>query len=1273
MAPTLRAGVIPARGRRRPPSATHPPTFSHNMYRVLLLVVVFHSLQNGPDRFASSDEPSYAELPKLKPLPGGLKAFDYDVVGPKIPDYAAGTGATMTRMQLPAPATESIKHIATPRGMHVQLFADESMLGGSIFQGKPIAMNWDSKGRLWICETLDYPNQWKPPGQGRDRIRILEDVDGDGVADRSTVFADRLSIPTAITFHRGGAVVQNGVETVYLKDTDGDGKADVRKVLISNWTLGDTHGGVSNFRYGLDNWIWAMQGYNSSSPEIGQTKLPAFRMGFFRFKLTQEDPPNVEALEFIRSTTNNTWGLGMSEEGLIFGSTANRQPSFFMPIPNRYYERVKGWAPETLQMICPTHRFDPISDNVRQVDHHGGYTAAAGHALYTARNYPRAYWNRTAFVCGPTGKLVGTFVIERDGAGMKSKAKTNLLASDDEWTAPIMAEVGPDGNVWVLDWYNYIVQHNPTPQGFQTGKGRAYVTDLRDRKHGRIYRVVTDESKEVDAKPLSEDLTRLPNAELVNMLRSPTMLVRLHAQRLLVESGSTDVVDDLVALVDDRKVDSIGLNVAAIHALNVLHGIGALDSGQGRAVDAATRALSHDSGGVRMNAVRVLPNNEQTINAISRKRLLSDEDPQVILASLLKISDIRTSNAGGVLARAAATSTVNNDPWLRDALVSAGAMHAAGFLHALLREGSKLGPGSQAAVERVSEHFARLLMDHDQTAKLFEDMSSSTGNANDSIVIGLGKGWPKNHQIRLRDDLHPALRKLFDAASPQAKGMLASLAQSMSISILDDSFNKLIVEIASTVRDDQRSVDDRVSAAHRWIDLAPQRQASVDALARLIGPQSPVKLSTGLISAIGKSRSAGLSQRLTEIAIGGTPTIRDAVMQRMLSRADLTDALLTAIEERRLQFSDLSASQRSALRNHPIRDVRRRTRLLVSDTGLTRTSTRQQLVHAKLPLASRTGDVTRGKAIFKKHCAACHVFQGEGNVVGPNLNGMSVHPKSELLMHILDPNRSVEANYRLYNVLTTDGTVVSGLLSGETLTSIEMVDARGQRHLILREDIDQLLASKKSAMPEGLEQTINDDALADLLEYMTQVGEFIPLGLERVFNSFATDKQYLDPSSTGIAPESVGHGLSKINDVPFALVDDQNRSVRNAIRLSPTVLPKLRGVSVRCKIAANRIHLFGGSVGSSESESKFLVVRLHFEDDSTEDYPLPAGPIRHHWFTPNRQSIIDTIELVKPDDESDSLILAVTVQPHRDEEQNPPPPILPSPDDTTESAGESRR
>src|SRR5689334_21970058 len=195
----------------------------------------------------------------------------------------------------------------------------------------------------------------------------------------------------------------------------------------------------------------------------------------------------------------------------------------------------------------------PITDKVRQVDYHGHFTAAAGHSLYTARTYPRENWNRTAFVCEPTGHLAATFALKREGANFRSHNAWNLLASDDEWCAPIMAEVGPDGHVWVIDWYNFIVQHNPTPQGFKTGKGNAYETELRDKKHGRIYRLVYKAAKPQPPTTLADASPE----KLVAMLKHDNMLWRNHAQRLLVERGKLDVLPALVALAGDPGADEI--------------------------------------------------------------------------------------------------------------------------------------------------------------------------------------------------------------------------------------------------------------------------------------------------------------------------------------------------------------------------------------------------------------------------------------------------------------------------------------------------------------------------------------------------------------------------------------------------------------------------------------------------------------------------------------------------------------------------------------------
>ncbi len=415
-------------------------------------------------------------------------------------------------MQQPVATEESMRHLVVPPGFEVKLFASDPEIY------KPICMNWDERGRLWIAETVDYPNERQEEGQGHDRIVICEDTDGDGKADKFTVFAEKLSIPTSMVFSNGGVIVSQAPDMLFLKDTKGDGKADVRKVLFTGWGTRDTHAGPSNMRWGLDNWIYGTVGYSGYNGEVGGQKM-SFGAGIFRFKA------DGSKMEYLASTSNNTWGLGINEEGDVFASTANGNPFVYLGIPNRYYESVRGWSSKTLEMIADTQHFYPITSKVRQVDNHGSYTAGAGAAIYTARAYPKDYWNRVALVAEPTGHLLGKFVVEPKGSGYVGRNDFNMLASDDEWTAPIIGEVGPDGAVWAVDWYNFIVQHNPIPKGFVAGSGGAYETSLRDKTHGRIYRIVYADAK-------ANQPVNLANAspeQLVETLKNDNMFWRCNS------------------------------------------------------------------------------------------------------------------------------------------------------------------------------------------------------------------------------------------------------------------------------------------------------------------------------------------------------------------------------------------------------------------------------------------------------------------------------------------------------------------------------------------------------------------------------------------------------------------------------------------------------------------------------------------------------------------------------------------------------------------------
>ncbi|HEX8913416.1 MAG TPA: PVC-type heme-binding CxxCH protein, partial [Humisphaera sp.] len=658
-----------------------------------------------------------------------LPAFEYGEG--RAPNYVVSnewgkTGTEITKIQKPVPADVSVKHMVLPPRVEAKLFAGEP----KIF--KPIAMNWDERGRLFVAETVDYPNEMQQPGQGRDRISILEDTDGDGVADKYTVFADKLSIPTSLCFANGGVIVAQAPDILFLKDTDGDGVADVRKVLVTGWGTRDTHAGPSNLHYGLDNWVYGIVGYSGFNGEVDGKRL-SFAQAVWRMR------PDGTKLESLGSVTNNAWGVGISEEGNVFASTANGDPSFYLHIPNRAYESVRGLNVRRLPNIADTAALYPATTAVRQVDHHGKMTAGAGHELYTARTWPSYYWNRVAFVAEPTGHLVMQFLLQPNGSGFAARNDASLLASTDEWTSPICAQVGPDGQVWVTDWYNFIVQHNPIPKGWKGGKGGAYESELRDKTHGRIYRLVYQ-----DGTPSKQfKLTKDDPGTLLAALKSDNMGWRLHAQRLLVERGDKAVAGELLKLVADTSVDAIGLNPPAIHALWTLQGLGLLDGGNADATAAAVAALKHPSAGVRKAAADVLPRTDAGLAALLSAKALDDADAQVRKSALLAIAEMPQAGEASAAAGQAVYAFLGkpetaNDPWLPDAATIAAARHDAAFLAAALA--AFKAPETPAAAPKVEA--PRNLMPNPS----FEE-----------VVNGAPRGWkPRNYSGTSSQELSTA-------------------------------------------------------------------------------------------------------------------------------------------------------------------------------------------------------------------------------------------------------------------------------------------------------------------------------------------------------------------------------------------------------------------------------------------------------------------------------------------------------------------------------------
>lgn len=592
-------------------------------------------------RWAVGDQ-AVKNLDALDPLP-----FTYKEA--KLPNYEKRPGPQLQQNAITP--EQSMKHIQIPADFTLDLFAAEPNVM------HPIAMSWDERGRLYVLITKDYPNERKDTG-GTDYVLICEDTDKDGKADKFTRFADGLSIPTGMVFANGGLIVSQAPHMIFLKDTNGDDKADEKKILFSGFGTGDTHAGPSNLHYGFDNWIWGSVGYSGFEGKL-KNNADSLRFGqaLFRFKADGSD------IEWMTSTSNNTWGFAFNEAGDVFGSTANNSHGWYMAIPHRYFKGNLGMGRDNGSRSTDTHKdMKTITPRIRQVDVFGGFTAASGHNFYTARAFPKKYWNQIAFVAEPTGHVLHQNQMVKNGTDYEDKEAFNLMAGVDEWFSPVFAEVGPDGAVWVADWYSFIIQHNPKPDGFKMGVGNAYETDLRDYTHGRIYRVDYKQAPAYTPISLSKDHPQ----ELVANLKNSNMFWRTHAQRLLVERGNKDVVPQLLALVTDKSVDEIGLNPGAIHALWTLQGLGTLADES--VLKAVTAALKHPSAAVRKNAVQVLPATSATAQSLLTNNTLTDSEPLVVLNTLLKLTEtpLTADVEKAVLARFESSNEAD-DRWLPDA------------------------------------------------------------------------------------------------------------------------------------------------------------------------------------------------------------------------------------------------------------------------------------------------------------------------------------------------------------------------------------------------------------------------------------------------------------------------------------------------------------------------------------------------------------------------------------------------------------------------------
>jgi putative heme-binding domain-containing protein len=636
-----------------------------------------------------------------------------------------------------------------------------------------------------------------------------------------------------------------------------------------------------------------------------------------------------------------------------------------------------------------------------------------------------------------------------------------------------------------------------------------------------------------------------------------------------------------------------------------------------------------------------------------------------------------SGDAGTALAESIASWPAETDRVLTDAAIAAAAAHDVEFLRALAagRPGPSRDAPAVAIADRVAEHYARG-GPTDTVGGLVDALEGADVRVAEAVIAGLARGWPQGRPARLDEDRERALTRLAAALPPAARGRLVGLASRWGNNGLARYSAEIAAGFLATARDESRPETERAAAARQLIELRPDDADATSRLLDLLSPRTPPGLAAGLVEAIGRSEAPSVGTLLTDRLGAMTPNVRQAALRALLGRSDWTAALLDGVAQGKARLDDLSLDQKQALAAHPNRRVSARARRLLAGGGGLPDPDRQKVIDGLAPVVLKGGDAARGKLVYDQQCAKCHVHGGEGGKVGPDLTGVAAHPKEELLVHILDPSRSVEGNFVQYTVATRDGRVLNGLLASETRTTVELLDAEGKPQVVQRSDIEELAASKKSLMPEGFEKQVSPGDLADLLAFLSARGKYLPLDLRKAATVVSTRGMF---NGEGVMAERLvfpDWSPKTVDGVPFQLIDPRDNRVPNAILLhgpQGSIPPRMpRSVELPCHGPARAIHLLGGVAGwgypYGEKGTVSLTVRLHYEDGRTEDHPLRNGveiadyirpvdvpgsklafrlggrQIRYVTVRPERAESIKTIELVKGTDETAPVVMAVTVE-----------------------------
>ena len=959
--------------------------------------------------------------------------------------------------QPPGPAlspAEAIAKMTMPAGFTVELVASEPDIVN------PVAMTFDERGRIWITESLEYPR--KQPGPGQDRVKILEDTDGDGKADKFSVFAEGLNIPSGIAVGHGGVWVANAPDILFYPDADRDGRADVEaQTVVSGFGRSDTHELPNSLTWGPDGWLYGLNGVFNHSHVKYAKENANYREDHAGWKLNcalWRIHPRTREFQIFCEGTSNPWGIAIDTEGSFFVSACVIDHLWHL-VETGYYHRQGGPYP-------------PFTWKIESIVKHKHQKAAyCGIHYFDSDAYPEQY-RRKLYMGNIHGNCINVDKLQRDGSTYFGTGEPDFLTANDAWFMPVVQKTGPDGCLYILDWYD---QYHCYQDANRDPKGI-------DRLKGRLYRVRYKETPR--AKPF--DFAKETDEQLIARLSAGNDFIRQTAQRVLSERRATRgfaASDPILNLAEQVVFNDAQPRVARLHAAWTVLGLAAPPD------DLLMRMLRHPDATFRAWAVRCIGDHGRSDRVLGGALVQTSDDSadvklQVAIALGKKLAGAEVSDVAfltELLTWCGEDKLLPHIVWNK--LQPLLDEHAATFVSGVKNIKAGLAPAVWATIPRATE---RMLASKNLDAAAIADLIQGIGQRAPAVAAECLRLIASRVQSgEIRDERLASLKKSLE-------GMLLPLLEQKTSPLHGDA--ALLMASWNDPRGQnvakQLFADEAAEPGQRLRALgaliAGGDSALFDAVAAVLAERTKARDFHGqLLAALGRLDDPRVATVVLTAYGSLEPDAQPKAIELLTQRAAWARQLMEAVGARKFARELLNVNQVQKLLALNDKEL---TAAVAKHWGSVRTSrdpAREKFVAEMRQLVRSTaGDAHRGVEVFNRVCGQCHKIYGQGQEVGPDITANGRASFDQLLSNVFDPSLVIGASYQARTIRTSDGRIITGLLAEDSPQRVVLKIQGGKLETVARDDVEAMKVSELSLMPEGLEKQLKPQEIADLFAYI---------------------------------------------------------------------------------------------------------------------------------------------------------------------------------------------